>query len=107
MPRSVSWLSPQTSMQVMCCVFWSLTISLYRGTGAFAGFGAHDAGWLTCLGASATEASEKGIKIRIHSIHNFERPDSRVRAVNQEGEHRNSAGEAKKRGCGLWAGWGA
>jgi hypothetical protein len=83
-------------MQVMCCVFWSLTISLYRGTGAFAGFGAHDAGWLTCLGASATEAFEKGTKVRTHGIHNFERQDSRVWAVSQKGEHHNSAEEAEK-----------
>jgi hypothetical protein len=83
-------------MHVMCCVFWSLTISLYRGTGAFAGFGAHDACWLTCLGVSVTQASDKGIKIRTHGIHNFERLDSRVRAVSQKGEHHNSADEVEK-----------
>jgi hypothetical protein len=83
-------------MQVMCCVFWSLTISLYRGTGAFAGFGAHDAGWLTCLRASTTEASENGIEARTHGVHNFERPDSRVRAVSQKREYHNSAEEAEK-----------
>jgi hypothetical protein len=43
-----------------------------------------------------TQASDKGIKIRTHGIHNFERLDSRVRAVSQKGERHNSADEVEK-----------
>jgi hypothetical protein len=34
--------------------------------------------------------------VRTHGAHNFERRDSRVRAISQKGEHHNSAEEGEK-----------